>query len=760
MGKFTDVLDKIVLSSLGRTSDKIAKNTSTAKLNPKEISVSRSAYYNDSQHNPYNPAKLYQRKSSYELYDKIRGDEVVDSLMEYKKNLVLGSSFYVDSPDDKVREFWEKNLYREYEGNFIRSMFEILTAFEYGFSLSEIIHKPIILNGKTYWGIKEIKTRPPHTFELDTDNYGNLNQIIQHSASGEPITLDPDNFLLYVHRGEFGNPYGKSDFNEGVYRATFSKEIIIKFMNIALERFSMPLVVGTHPEQDDPEDIQTLYDALHNLSAKSTLTKSDKYGVEFLESKRNLTDTFIQALEFYNLSMARSFLISDLMGMSGKQMAGGGLGGGLGDVQFEVMMEILNRYRYLLCELMDNKVILPLTKLNFGNNAEAYLRINDLTKGEKYKAITKFFEYLKTPGSTATDEQRLWAMEIIGAPVGEQEEQEDEDEKEKNKTPDEKEPDIVPDDKNILIPEPEDKKDKPVDDDKKVQDKKAAMASEFKPSRELTKPEEKINFVELDNKIEAAITKYTNQLSDGVKKILNKVYDTINNKKLIEKKRFDQIDNLSITGKGVLNTVFSNLLDEMLGMGKTDVEQEEANIKKLAAFNPEIDLATAEVIKNWKRSKIVYLTKTIERDIRQVLEPQLTEAMRTGTTLKETIREIDKSLSTKLSPHRLEMIVRTNTMSAYNQGRAQQFKKVPDMRGVQWSAILDDMTCPVCDSFDGKILRMSEIDDYPLPAHPNCRCLQVSVHSDDVEGQSDKEIYKPLPSVQKKDGFMTLTKEA
>ncbi len=737
------------------------------RLNVREIGVIKSSYFEDSQVAPYNPALLYQRKSSYSLFEEVRRDDTVDSLLEYKKSLILGGSYYVDSKDEKVRDFWKQALSRDYEGNFSEALKEMLTAIDFGFSTTELVFKPITFQGSQYWGIKYLKTRPPQTIEIHTDKHGNIEKIMQH-ADTEELTLDPNNFILYTHRKEFDNHYGKADITEGVYRAVFSKKMIVKFMNIALERFSMPFVVGTVPETDDDNDREEFFNMLKNLSAKAAMTKSEKYKVEYLESSRQLTDIFIGALQYNDLKIARALLIADLMGMSGAQMSSGGLGGDLGGVQFEVMLAIFKKYRSQLCEVINNRIILPLTKLNFGEEAEAELKLNDLTKDEKYRAMGKFIEYVKIPGIKITDEQIKWLMEIIGAPVGEQQEGEEP----------EKKPEDAPEDNPEDAPEdpdnpanPEDTPDKPENPDKpedtpdnpdvpggKPKETKHKHTA-FTPWRELTKCEQKINFSQRDKEIEDTVANHTKKINAVITDMVAGLYATLRDKKIIERKRFDLIHDLTIPGQSKLNAVFSEMLTDSMNQGKTAVKEEEGNSKKFQiTFDPDIDLATSEIIQQWKKSRIVYLTKTIDRDIRDVLEPQLADAMRTGITLREVTKEISKALTSALSEDRIEMIARTNIMAAYNQGRIQAFKKVPDMRGVQWSAILDTNVCDTCASFDKKILRMSEINDYPLPAHPNCRCIQVSVHSDEIEGEKESDIYDKLPAVDKKNGFMGLAK--
>jgi len=47
-------------------------------------------------------------------------------------------------------------------------------------------------------------------------------------------------------------------------------------------------------------------------------------------------------------------------------------------------------------------------------------------------------------------------------------------------------------------------------------------------------------------------------------------------------------------------------------------------------------------------------------------------------------------------------------------------------RHVEWSAILDEATCPFCDEMDGQVFDENDITD-EIPAHANCRCTWIIV---------------------------------
>jgi hypothetical protein len=56
-----------------------------------EMTAAKSTLYQASQFAPYNPAQLYQKKGNYDLYDKMREDDQIRAVMDFKKSIILGS---------------------------------------------------------------------------------------------------------------------------------------------------------------------------------------------------------------------------------------------------------------------------------------------------------------------------------------------------------------------------------------------------------------------------------------------------------------------------------------------------------------------------------------------------------------------------------------------------------------------------------------------------------------------------------------------
>lgn len=86
-----------------------------------------------------------------------------------------------------------------------------------------------------------------------------------------------------------------------------------------------------------------------------------------------------------------------------------------------------------------------------------------------------------------------------------------------------------------------------------------------------------------------------------------------------------------------------------------------------------------------------------------------------------------------MSEARAEMIARTNTIWALNEGAVERYDDA-GIKAVRWLATEDDLTCDYCLDLDGEAVEVGDAfaesngwDVAHPPLHPNCRCTVVPV---------------------------------
>jgi len=313
----------------------------------------------------YNPGILVSRKG-YFVIDEMRRDEQVKAALTFKKQAVIAAGWQVDPPEgaekngeiDEVTQFVRDNLSRM-EGSFERTLLEVLTALDYGFSIGERVYEK---REDRVW-LKALKVRRPHTFEFAQDAFGNVTGLRQQNRE-----LPVEKFVVYSYDYEFSNPYGRTDL-EACYRAWWTKRNAYMWMAMLLERLGIPpIFVLYNPNDYGNPERQVLQRILQNLQAGTVglFPRPNEDSAEFFspELAGQVSSVFLPAMEKFDQDISRGLLMPGLMGMTADAKQGSLA---RSRVHFDVFMLVLERIRAEVQErVMQEQVINPLVELNFG----------------------------------------------------------------------------------------------------------------------------------------------------------------------------------------------------------------------------------------------------------------------------------------------------------------------------------------------------------------------------------------------------------
>jgi hypothetical protein len=127
----------------------------------------------DNQRLPWNPDPIYNKRRTYEIYTEMMRDYQIRSVVDVKKNIILGAEWSIDLPVDEkgeemeelreVQAFVSIALKEFYEGSFTNDLHKVLDAMIYGFSLSELVWE---LSEKGQIVLKRLKNIPPDGITL------------------------------------------------------------------------------------------------------------------------------------------------------------------------------------------------------------------------------------------------------------------------------------------------------------------------------------------------------------------------------------------------------------------------------------------------------------------------------------------------------------------------------------------------------------------------------------------------------------------
>ena len=284
----------------------------------------------------------------------------------------------------------------------------ILTSVLYGFSVSEIVWN-LIDEGKYKGkiGLDKIKTLDPESITFDVDIKGNLKRVLQARATmsfEKPIILPLAKLIIHTENKEFGNYYGNSRLRS-IYKNWFIKENLLKFWNIALERWGQPLVIGTVPTKDDLTLMKSILD---NLQNKSSIAKTEGWDIAALETGigRSSGGDYSDAIKYHNAQMLKGMLVPQLMIDAGQ----GGGSFALGQTQFDIFTIMIQNLENDIAGIVENFLIKPLVTMNFGDQKSfPEFQYEPLTKQELFN-LARTFALLVKNGVVGADEQFMRDM--------------------------------------------------------------------------------------------------------------------------------------------------------------------------------------------------------------------------------------------------------------------------------------------------------------------------------------------------------------
>lgn len=312
-------------------------------------------------------------------------------------------------PDDEVIEFLDYN-FENVEGRLEGALSNVLTAIAYGFSVTErvfMIHEEGKWAGKIC--LKRLKGLDPETITFKCDEFGNLTGVFQSTNDTEnEVKLRIENLIVYTNEPEFGNLYGTSRLR-AVYKNWFIKDILTKFWNIALERFGVPILVGTVPT---PADFGKMQNILDNLKFKSSITKNPGWEVEALETGigKSSGGDFAGAIQYHNDQILMGLMIPTVLLSNPK--AGSFA---LAKTQFDLFKIMLKQLERDVEKIIEDQLIKPLVRLNFDASATEFpqFRFKPMTN-EDLLELSKAFALIVKNGIALPEESFI--RDMMGMP--------------------------------------------------------------------------------------------------------------------------------------------------------------------------------------------------------------------------------------------------------------------------------------------------------------------------------------------------------
>lgn len=664
---------------------------------------------------PYNPDPLSE-SGSYQIYDEMRHDDQIKVALSLKKDMVINAGWKIDCEDETVRDAVEKNFSEGMERSLDDVLRDMLSSYDYGFSVSEPVYR--LVDGLYEW--KTVHTRPPHGFRFEMDKYGNIEKIVQDTDHGT-IEFSPNDFLHFVYQHEFGNPYGKSDLRSA-HPAYVAKKFIFRFMNIYLEKFASPLVVGKYKDSLPESEANRLHNMLKTIQNSTTLTVPDSAIIDIVQTQRDGSDAYIKAINLCNMMIARSVLVPDLMGVAGEKTSGGSYS--LGQTQFKLFLSTVEKDKKSLARLITMRLVKPLVAANWGDipctfeflpftqqdELELAKVWADAAKGKLFvpndDEINHFRAQLRFPQGDVVMPSESMQTDAEGKPI----------------------PKVNP-----ITGEPIQPKGGPADkaDEQKAKDEASQQKDMVRLHRELTVYErnKKIDFADIADTMEASEKQGVPKLTAAGKKIYTDYIDQVIQSGVLVDFRPEALAGIQPRYLREMNEIFKQHFTTLFRKSFKTAQKEMFPFatKKHAAE----DAWLPEDFEDFLLAESFKITGDYAKEVTKKMSNVMSRGIKDGLPQSEIVK-LMRGVATDMTETWMTTVVRTRTTEVYNQARKSFWETDPIaseiIEAYQFSAIIDDRTSDVCEYLDGKVFEKGEFTDRVTPPlHFNCRSLLVPV---------------------------------
>lgn len=691
--------DPALLFEKKQTKTEESENLAAMLLEPKTLKKSYLDY--DSMIAPYNPDDLVQKHQDFSIYDEMLKDDAVSACMTLKKEMVLCNGFDFIAQDENQQEIVEDltiAFCEDPDWSFDEMLEEVLSAYEYGLSISEKIFRKRP-DGKL--SLKCLKTRHPGPWLMHQDDYGNVVRYEQQGTANYEV--DSRSLIHFINRRKFDNPYGTSDLR-AAHQAWFTKKHISRWYAVFIEKAGSPIPVGKYDQgKATPEAKNDLYNALKRFQTKSALVVPKEFEVDFLEAKTN-GEAFRAALEIFNTYIGRALLIPDLMGFAGSETGGGSYS--LGKEQIGIFFKHITRRRMILERTINQQLVWPVVLHNFGYiDHYPKFKFRPITEDQTLEYVKLWLEAAKSRIYSPSQEEISHFRAIINFPEAiESEAPESEDISEDDGEADQG--------LDIQVLETNDG------------EKYAKKAYESTPGSF----EKRVNFGLIESTLDTA----TEQIMAVTAPIIDDVMDGIVAKVERWHGNPNQIDRVRVSESIPLSRILKKELKAIYQKGSQIAAAELTPQKYAKAKGPIVDKSFLDVLNGEIDQFAIDWSDKISQRARVIM----VESIKDGLSLNQTVDRMMESIP-DMSRTSLERFARTKFTETMNKGRVNYFQNSGVIAAYQYSAILDDRTTPICSGLHGKIFPAGS---QPIPPmHFNCRSMLIPITKYDT-WEADKQV--------------------
>ena len=591
---------------------------------------------------------------------------------------------------------------------------DMLRAVVEGYRLFEIVWR---LDSQGRIVLQKLASREHNTLTLLRDDRGGFAGAKQNAFIGtkyqSDIQIPVERCFLFTYGKEKNAIEGESAFRAAYYH--FDKVRRAYYLaNQQLQQAAITPKVLTSPPNTKKEDRDTNLAAVDQMAVRSSLGLPDGYTIDFPNVSNGKVDP-MPLIEHHKTEMARSVLAQFLMlGTSSGDTGSYALAQSHSDIFIMALKGLMQNIE----DHINSYLIPKLVEYNFDSPAYPEFKFDDLTNTTMTMLTETFNKIMdKRPGAipdwmVGDIVERVASNLDIDIPDG---------------ASGSTNADGTPVDTSVAgTPAPADATAGLNQDGKK----KANLANSRKWFRQLTPAESKVDFAGIQTKENSLELMFV----DAVKPIFDKIRaDAIKRiTPMLEANDISGLDAFELKfGQAYMDAITAQMLDAYT-YAKNGAANELA--KKIPTTPPSSKILIMQQAQSIVDKQLADLNFALKSTITTALRKnQLSQEMQfsIGDILASIGAAFD-AFYAKSAPLTAGLVVST----AINLGRDDVFQTFRNsIQSYQYSAILDDVVCPICEDLDGSVITEAEYRSTPWmpPIHFRCRCIWVAIEADETD---------------------------
>jgi SPP1 gp7 family putative phage head morphogenesis protein len=593
-------------------------------------------------------------------------------------------------------------------------------------------------------------------------------------------------FILYSYRKRYEDLFGTS-LIRSLYDLWWLKHVLKRAMGVYFERAGTPVATAKYPNGMSEIEQNKLFQLVKAIRFESAVVLPKEVELEFTESKGRNEVAFITAIKHIDEQIVKTILGQTLTQSHGE----GGLGSkALGGIHKDVMVMYVEELgRDIATKVVRDQIIKDLIDFNFPNPIYPKFAFKPIAPEDETARVDAFLNALGKGAVMATmdDENEIRrilgfgdrdpAMAVLVKPLPPQFGGD-------GLPPTPGQPtDLAPGSDPAKAPKPGDKPALAPTKGESPSGKPGEPLAPKAPAAKLqeriftgvrrrsyTKAEERVDFAEVLNTIEGVgVDDIMADVAPLLVEAQEDILAQVQRKKIIENQDTKAIADIAIRNLGAIKAALRDGLVRVARRGRKSATGEMAAAKREMKMAEPTNIARflpAEVEKFFV-DRAFHITKVVNDQILGLAKNSLFASIKNGVDLRTAMAGLKDVMqpyvdSGMVDPvvaggPRLEIIVRTNVVDAFNVSRLETFKANTDfVKGLEYSAILDDRVRDDHAAMDGRQYAIDDAiwDRWTPPNGFNCRCVLIPVTLADIPEDGKFTPSKPPPaSVQPDAGF-------